>query len=94
MTERQLQEAVEQCARLFGWLVSHPRYSIASAPGYPDLCMVRAGRIIFAELKSATGKLSEAQVRWLGALGGVPCCEVHVFRPDDWLQGRIEDILR
>jgi hypothetical protein len=94
MTERQLQEVVEQCARLFGWEVYHTWLSARSAPGFPDIIACRASRLLAIELKSATGKLTASQERWLGALGGVPCCEVHVFRPLDWTEGRIEDVLR
>ena len=48
--------------------------------GFPDLVLVRAPRVIFAELKSAKGKLSGDQEAWLLALAGTPI-ESYVWRP-------------
>jgi hypothetical protein len=94
MTEKELQEAVIACAKLFNWSVYHSWISVRSAPGFPDLILARAGRLLAWEVKSATGKLSPAQEEWLGVLGGVPCVETAVIRPDDWLGGDVERWLR
>jgi hypothetical protein len=94
MTERQLQEAIIACAKLLHWHCYHTWLSTRSAPGYPDLTMVRASRLLFVEVKSATGKLSPHQELWLGVLGGVPCVEVFVWRPEQWFDGTIERWLR
>ena len=95
MTEKQLQGAVVEYARLGGWLVCHTHDSRRSEPGYPDLCMVRDGRLVFAELKSAKGRTTTAQDDWLEALAEVGgCAEVYLWRPDDWSSGRIERCLR
>jgi hypothetical protein len=94
MTEAQLQNCVRDCALLFGWKFYHPWISVRSAGGYPDCTLVRGERLIFAELKSDRGKLSEAQRDWLDALGAVPGVETFVFYPSDWLSGRIEEVLR
>ena len=58
------------------------------AKGFPDLCLVRGKRLIFAELKTDTGKLTADQEAWLIALGAVPglevaCCERPKSWPDD-----------
>ena len=94
ITERQLQGAIIQCAETFGWLVYHPWTSIHSAGGYPDLTLTRGGRLILAELKSRRGALSPDQVIWLGALRQVRGVEVYEWRPDHWLSGEIEGVLR
>lgn len=94
MTERQLQEAIVECAGLFNWLCYHTWLSMNSAAGFPDLILARAGRLLVIECKSATGKLTAAQETWLGVLGGIPSCEVHVCRPVDWLNGDVERWLR
>lgn len=94
MTEKELQEAVIECAKLFHWAVYHTFLSVRSAPGFPDLICARGGRLLAWEIKSATGKLSPAQERWLGILGGVACVETAVIRPDDWLNGDVERWLR
>lgn len=61
------------------------------ASGWPDLTLVRPrdGRLIFAELKSDTGRLSPDQERVLATLRGVASAapvfvEVHVWRPRDF----------
>ena len=72
----------------------HPWLSLNSACGYPDLTLTRRGRLVIAELKSATGKLSEAQVAWLADLRSVPGIEVFEWRLEDWFAGRIEAVLQ
>ena len=93
LTEKQLQAVVVNLARLLNWRVYHTFLSIRSAPGFPDCCMVRGDRLLFAELKSATGKVSEAQLAWLLDLKGVGA-ETHVWRPEHWFSGEIEACLR
>lgn len=83
MTERQLQDAIIQLAQLRGWLVYHPYDSRRSTPGYPDLTLVRGHRLIFAELKSETGRLSHDQRVWLERLDQTPA-EVYLWKPEDW----------
>lgn len=88
MSESELQDAIAECARVLGWLVFHARAARSGkgwrtpvaydGVGFPDLLMARAGRVIAAELKSATGKVAPAQKRWIDALrqpvrgGGAP----------------------
>jgi hypothetical protein len=84
VTERQFQQQVLDWALLNGWLVYHPFDSRRSQVGFPDLTLVRDGRLVFAELKTATGRVSAAQHEWLGALRAVAGCETHVWRPADW----------
>ena len=50
----------------------------ADGAGWPDLFMVRGGRSLAIELKSATGRLSEEQAAWLTALE-LAGCETHVW---------------
>jgi len=99
MTERELQNNIVAMARTLGWMPYHPYDSRRSEPGYPDLTMIHAdtGRLIFAELKTAKGRLRPAQIEWLGALREVARdrgLEVYEWRPSDWLDGTIEAILR
>lgn len=51
-------------------------------PGWPDLVLVRE-RVVYAELKSATGRVSAAQVLVLGQLREAGC-EAYVWTPDDF----------
>ena len=61
----------------------------ADGAGFPDLVLVRDGRLLFVEAKSAKGKVSEEQNHWLGALHkvafGSPRVRVYLWRPSDWL---------
>jgi hypothetical protein len=84
LTEKAFLAQVRELARLFGWLEFHPYDSRRSTPGYPDLFMVRPPRLIFAELKSDTGRVTEAQRAWLETLGQCPGVEVYVWRPGDF----------
>ena len=99
MSEKRLQEYVIAMARACGWLCYHTHDSRRSAPGYPDLTMIRAsdGRLIHAELKREGGTFRPDQVIWLGELREVARergTEVYTWRPSDWLDGTIEEALR
>lgn len=85
MTEAEFQAAVVDLARRLGWVVYHvPDSRRVTARGCPDLVMIheRQRRLIFAELKSAKGRLSEEQALWLRVLktAGV---EAYLWRPTD-----------
>lgn len=72
-------------ARLCGYLGYHTHDSRRSAPGYPDLCLVGHGRLIFSEVKTGSSRLTLDQAAWLEALQqvtGPP--EIYVWRPEDW----------
>ncbi len=66
--------------------------------GFPDLLMARRRgdeptRVIVAELKSHTGQVKPEQQAWLDELAGNDGIEVHIFRPEDWIDGSIEGVL-
>lgn len=99
MSEAQLLAAVRDLARRLGWLAYHTRDSRGSDPGFPDLVLVGHRRIIFAELKSADGRLTGAQFEWFERLAGLDADErspVRVYRwsPADWASGAVEAELR
>ena len=89
MTEAEFQKQVIDAAHLFGWRVAHFRPArtahgwrtpvAADGAGFPDLVLVRNHQLIFAELKTDTGKLSDAQRGWLEALP-----RSVVWRPRYW----------
>lgn len=82
MTEKEFQQRVIVEAQLAGWHVYHTYDSRRSAAGFPDLTMVRPPRLIFAELKSAKGRVTPAQQKWIEDLSKTPA-EVYVWRPAD-----------
>lgn len=99
----------------FGWRGYHTHNSQRSTPGFPDLCLVRRGRLIMAELKSQRGRATVEQTAWLTDLHEVaaaadihasyaqaermdnrtidPVLEVYLWRPMDYLDGTIAEIL-
>lgn len=97
-TEEDFTSLVVEYAQLRRWLVFHPRplrradgtwrTATQGDTGFCDLVMVRAPRLVFAELKRQTGKLGAAQAHWLHGLEEVariaPTVEVHLWRPSDW----------
>lgn len=59
--------------------------------GFPDLVLVGRGRVIFAELKTAKGVVSDDQREWIEAIAATPV-EVYLWRPADL--DEIAEILR
>lgn len=93
MSEADLQSAVIDLAKLRGYLCYHTHDSRRSAPGFPDLVFARRDRLVFAELKSDKGRLSDAQSKWLATLV-LFGAEVHIWRPADLRSGLIAALLR
>ncbi len=81
--EAAFQSQVVKLAKLNGFLVYHTHDSRRSAPGFPDLVMVRDGRLIFAELKANGGWVSYDQQTWLDALHDTQA-ETYVWMPKNW----------
>jgi len=99
MSEKELQANVIDAARRLGWVYYHTYDSRRSPEGFPDLILVREGRMICAELKSQRGRLRPQQEVWIDLLREVAWrhhspIDVHVWRPADWLDGTIEAALR
>lgn len=97
MTEAQLDAAIVELAVRRGWLTYHTHRSDRSEPGFPDRVFVRAGRLIFAELKAEKGRMSAAQHVWASELNKVEVAvggsvRVFLWRPSD--MPLIERILR
>lgn len=97
INERDFRATVIGMARALGWMGYHPWISIHSEAGFPDLVLVRDGKLIFAELKTEVGKLTEAQKEWIRQLAlcmdkSTCVVDVYVWRPSD--MDKIEEILR
>lgn len=84
MTEAQWMTRVLDTAAWHGWRCYHPFDSRRSTPGWPDLTMVRRGRLVIAELKTASGRVTPAQREWLADLSACPGVETYLWRPEDW----------
>lgn len=103
ITEANFQDTLIAYARLKGWRVAGFRRArtkdswttpvIGDGAGWPDLIFARPGRkLILAELKSKTGKLTSAQTEWLELLQRIPGIDVKIWKEDDWLE--IEEMLK
>lgn len=90
-SEAQFQQQIMQLAATCGWDAHHIRpgkygsvYKTDGLPGMPDLLLIgqRGQGILFAELKTRTGRVSKEQELRITQLlqNG---CEVHIWRPQD-----------
>src|SRR5689334_15069137 len=98
MDEATLLRKVREEAKRQGWLCYHTHRSDRSEKGFPDLVMVRRNllfqtrRVIFVELKSKTGKLTDEQWEWFEALAS-SSAGVYVWRPEHWYDDTIRQVL-
>lgn len=88
---------------MLGWKTLHLRPAMnrsgnwrtpvaGDGAGFPDLLLAR-DRIVCAELKSERGRVRVEQAEWLRALKRAGA-EVHLWRPEHWVDGTIEAVLR
>lgn len=91
MTEADWMKQVIDLAHMCGWMVAHFRtsrtasggYSTAVAAdgkGFPDLTLARNGVVMFRELKTDKGRLTDDQERWGLVLDDL----WDVWRPSDF----------
>lgn len=92
MSETEWQHTVVDLARSCGFLVNHTRRAVVrdgrvatpnSQPGWPDLEILGHGRLIYAELKSETGRLRPEQKAVIAELERAEV-DVRVWRPRHW----------
>ena len=83
-SEQRLLERVRALAKEYGWLCYHTYRSEKSEPGFPDMVCTDGTRILIAELKSGTGKLTQAQAQWIALLTHTGLVDVRTWRPGDW----------
>ncbi len=83
-TEEQFQAAVIELAHVCRFAVYHTRDSRRSTSGFPDLVLLKAGRLIVAEIKRQRGVTTPEQDRWIETFRQVgPNVEAYVWRPSD-----------
>ena len=105
MSERELQSAVIEMAKLLGWRVMHTRPArmldgrwrtpLQGHEGFPDLVLLGRRGCSSCELKSEKGKLTQEQALWLnGFRASGPAIETYEWKPKHWESGEIEEVLR
>lgn len=93
-SEADFQRAVVEAAHLHGWRTCHTRKATVrkgqiatptSVPGWPDLVLWHTEHraVLFVELKTDKGVLSDAQVNVLDSLSRAGAY-IAVWRPKDW----------
>lgn len=98
--ERAFQDKVEDLAREAGWMIQHTyrgktgkgAWRTNATPGFPDLLLLRTGRLVVLELKMPGNHPSDAQNEWVATFQSVGGnVEAYVVWPRDWPQ--IVDLL-
>lgn len=100
MSEETLQYSIGELARALRWYVHAERPAVSrrgrfSTPiqgdaGFVDLVLAKHGKVIFIECKSQKGQATNAQSAWALQL----CPHYYLARPEAWLSGEIERILK
>jgi Holliday junction resolvase len=93
MRERDFGRQIETMLDFYGWLWKHDETAVRpgggfatafrGSRGFPDYIAVKGDRLLFIELKSERGRLSDDQRRWLRDLDATGKAEVYVWRPAD-----------
>ena len=95
ITETEFLNQILQLAKLHHWRAAHFRPAMtkhgwrtpvqADGKGFPDLVLLKATKLIAAEIKLEHGKLTDAQLQWLldfAKAGAATYC----WRPSDWTE--------
>lgn len=90
-SERQFQAFVIARAINNGWKHYHPpdnrpvngKVQQGIVKGFPDLTLVKGSMLVFAELKTETGRVAHEQKEWLAMLEATGAT-VFVWRPSMW----------
>lgn len=88
MSEKQLDMAIRRLCHDLRLLVFHAWDARKSGAGFPDLVIAGPRGLLFAELKTMTGRLRPEQETWRDLLlqGGAAW---HLWRPDSLTDGTI-----
>lgn len=82
--ERDWREQVVEAAKLAGWVCYWTWNSVHSPAGMPDLILCKPPMLVFAELKTETGKVTDSQKCWLELLSQATDVRSTIWRPSDW----------
>lgn len=71
------------CLRLRGWLVYRMQQGLGAHRGFPDLVAVRAGQVLFIEVKTPRGRLSRYQEQFRDEITEQGCTYLVVRSVED-----------
>ena len=88
ISERDFAKQLQELFKKLGWKYYHVleqrKYAKRTSSGFPDYVLAKNGRVIFAEIKGSTGKVTDAQWEWIKLLSENTGIEVYIWRPDDF----------
>lgn len=84
VTEKEFLRQVRDLAKIYHWRFYHPFLSKWSERGYPDITLIRPPRLIFAELKTDKGVMTDSQKEWADLLKECDGIEYYLWRPSDF----------
>ena len=94
MNEYEFMRLVMKWADEFNWLWFHSYdgRKYVGTKGFPDLCLVRKDKMIFAELKIGREIPTADQRKWLSLINSFGKKRIFsvVWRPDDWRKIKLE----
>jgi hypothetical protein len=93
MSEADLEEAVRATCAAMGIRRFHHHSSRRTEPGFPDDVLIGAHGVLFRELKTQRGRVSDPQRETLDALTGCGL-DAALWRPGDWLSGLVVSEIR
>ena len=93
-TGTQIQDQLIELGQTLGWRVAHFKPArlqsgnwvtpfTADGKGFPDLVMVKDGKILAWECKSTYEKVKPDQMLWLEAFATIEACDSRIVRPTD-----------
>lgn len=85
ISEDAFQRRIIDYCQMRGLLVFHDADSRRNQPGFPDLVIVGANRVLFRELKTDKGTLRQQQIVWLRRLHDAGE-DAGVWRPKEWAE--------
>lgn len=89
--EKEFQQSIIDLAKATGWYVYHTYDSRRCTPGFPDLVLIKPPTLLFREIKTETGRLTDAQKKWLSMLDESGL-NASIWRPTNWPE--IEETLK
>lgn len=81
--EADFQAEVVKAAKTMGCLVYHTHDSRKSEKGFPDLVIVGRRGVLYRELKTESGRVTDEQHTWISRLTRAGA-DAAVWRPSDW----------
>ena len=91
LSEGEFQSSILDLVRALGLQAYHTHDSRRSQKGFPDLVIVGSNGVLYRELKTMTGVVTEEQKYWLSILQAAGA-DVAIWRPNLWPEPITRDL--